>query len=111
MNTYENEELTYSTEQFGDQILSAWRVAPRIYWVQSRLPAFTRKLQSRLNAKLVVNGVSGGYLRTYEITISRNAVQKLLTRWLNSIANVRPAALLTRKPPIITAPETKNVSP
>jgi hypothetical protein len=94
MTQYEQDDLSYSTEVFGNQTLSAWRVAPRIYWIQSRLPAFTRKLQSRDHSKLVMSGVSGGYLRTYEVPISRCAVQKLVTRWLNSISNVRPEGLL-----------------
>ena len=51
----------------GGPELSAWSVAPGVVWVQSRRPEFTDVLRKRRDARLVVRGVLGGYLRTFEV--------------------------------------------
>jgi hypothetical protein len=54
------------TEVVGDRWLSAWRVARRVIWVQTRDPKHARRFEDRKDCHLVARGVAGGYLRTYE---------------------------------------------
>ena len=50
----------------GDRELCGWQVAEQVCWVQTRLPAHARKLSQRQDSRLVMRGVHGGYLRTFE---------------------------------------------
>jgi hypothetical protein len=50
----------------GISEISAWQPSRGTIWIQTRLPQFARKLSQRRDCRLVVRGVSGGYLRTYE---------------------------------------------
>jgi hypothetical protein len=52
----------------GNDVLSAWRVANGVIWVQTRTPKHAGRLAKRSDSKLVVRGVAGGYLRTFEFT-------------------------------------------
>jgi hypothetical protein len=52
----------------GDSDLCAWRVADSVIWVQTRLPKQAARLAQRADSRLVVRGVAGGYLRTFEFT-------------------------------------------
>jgi len=50
----------------GSPELYAWQPAPGVTWVQTRSPQFARKLSQRGDSRLIVRGVAGGYLRTFE---------------------------------------------
>lgn len=50
----------------GDQELSAWQPVRGVAWVQTRNPSHARRMAKRSDARLVVRGVAGGYLKTFE---------------------------------------------
>lgn len=70
-----------NTETIGTRELAAWQVAPRLTWVQTRSPQFARKLSQRQDSRLVMRGVAGGYLRTFEFRRSLAWAQRLLARY------------------------------
>jgi hypothetical protein len=65
----------------GDRDLSAWQIETGVTWVQSRSPIFARKLSQRTDARLVMRGVAGGFLRTFEFRHSLAWAQELITRY------------------------------
>jgi len=58
--------LTLSYQAFGTSQLCVWREAPGVCRLQTRNPAFARKLSQRSKACLVAYSVSGGYLRVFQ---------------------------------------------
>ena len=50
----------------GDRDLCAWQPVLGVVWIQTRNPAFARRLERRGDGRLVAYGVAGGFLRTYE---------------------------------------------
>jgi hypothetical protein len=50
----------------GDRNLCAWQPVTGVCWVQTRVASIAEKLRRRSDSRLVVTGVSGGYLRTFE---------------------------------------------
>ena len=54
-------------DTLGNPVISAWQVAPGICWIQTSSPYFALRLKKRSDSRLVATGVSGGYLRTYEV--------------------------------------------
>jgi len=69
----------------GDAALSAWRVAPGVVWVQTRLPKHAQRLSKRSDSRLVVTGVAGGYLRTFEFRDKTLGwAQRLIERYTKS---------------------------
>jgi hypothetical protein len=69
------------TETIGDRWLSAWQVASGMVWVQTRSPQFARKLSQRSDSRLVVRGVAGGYLRTFEFQRGLAWARRLVARY------------------------------
>jgi len=65
----------------GTDKLSAWQPVPRITWVQTRAPKFARKLSQRQDGHLVLCGVAGGYLRTFEFPHSLAWARRLVARY------------------------------
>ncbi len=65
----------------GDRILSAWQPVSGVTWVQTRSPEHARRLSKRRDARPVVVGVAGGYLRTFEFRHSLAWARKLITRY------------------------------
>ena len=65
----------------GTHELSAWQPVPGICWVQTRSPDFARKLARRRDSRLVVRGVAGGYLRTFEIPRNLSWARRLIARY------------------------------
>ena len=65
----------------GNPELSAWQVAPGIVWTQTRSPRFARKLSQRSDSRLVVRGVAGGYLRTFEFQHGLAWARRLIARY------------------------------
>jgi hypothetical protein len=68
-------------DTIGDYWLSAWRVSPNVSWVQTRSPQFARKLTQRSDSRLVMRGVAGGYLRTFEFRHGLAWARRLITRY------------------------------
>ena len=66
----------------GTNDLSAWRVAPGVVWVQTRVPGMAKKLQKRSDSRLVARGVAGGYLRTFEFNHTIGWAERLIRRYL-----------------------------
>jgi len=61
--------------------LSEWPVAPGVSWIQIREPRLARKLNRRTDTRLVAAGVSGGFLRVFEIRRPPSFVQRLIARY------------------------------
>ena len=78
----------------GNRELSAWQVAPGTTWVQTRSPKFARKLSQRSDSRLVVRGVAGGYLRTFEFKHGLSWAQRLIARYTKNgtATNARKSA-------------------
>lgn len=68
----------------GDRALCAWQPVPGITWVQTRSPEYARRLVKRRDARRVVVGVAGGYLRTFEFRHSLAWARKLIERYVIS---------------------------
>jgi hypothetical protein len=68
-------------ETIGCHELSAWQVASGIVWVQTRSPQFARKLSQRSDSRLIVRGVAGGYLRTFEFQHGLAWARRLIARY------------------------------
>lgn len=75
----------------GCRELSAWQVAPGVTWVQARLPEHANRLAKRSDGRLVVRGMAGGYLKTFEFRHSLAWAQRLIRRYTrqNHAANAR----------------------
>jgi len=79
---HQNQTLKEPGETFGDRMLSAWRVAYGVIWVQARDPKHAARLARRSDCRLVVRGVAGGYLRTYEFEGKTETwAQRLIARY------------------------------
>ncbi|MBM3840911.1 MAG: hypothetical protein FJ398_23745 [Verrucomicrobia bacterium] len=52
----------------GDSDLCAWRPVSGVVWVQTRNPKHAVRLAQRRDSHLVVRGMGGGYLKTFEFT-------------------------------------------
>jgi hypothetical protein len=61
--------------------LSEWPVESGVGWIQTREPRLARKLSRRSDTRLVAAGVSGGFLRVFEIRRSPSFVRRLITRY------------------------------
>ena len=68
-------------ETIGNRELAAWQVASGETWVQTRSPQFARKLSQRSDSRLVVRGVQGGYLRTFEFQHGLAWARRLIARY------------------------------
>ena len=75
----------------GCRALSAWQVAPGVTWVQARLPEHTNRLAKRSDGRLVVRGMAGGYLKTFEFRHSLAWAERLIRRYIrpNHTSNAR----------------------
>ena len=80
-----------NTGTIGNRDLAAWQVAPGVTWVQARLPEHANRLAKRNDGRLVVRGMAGGYLKTYEFRHSLSWAEKLIRRYTrqNHTANAR----------------------
>lgn len=68
----------------GDDALCAWQPVPGVVWVQTRSPHHARRLAKRADGGLVMTGVAGGYLRTYEFRHSLAWAVRLIRRYLSA---------------------------
>ena len=62
--------------------MCAWQPVRGVVWVQTRNPKHARRMAQRKNGRLVVRGVAGGYLRTFEFRGSLAWAARLMKRYL-----------------------------
>jgi hypothetical protein len=67
--------------------ISEWPVAPGVWWIQVREPRMARKLDRRTDSRLVAIGVSGGYLRIFELRRPASFIRRLIRRY--EVTNAR----------------------
>lgn len=65
----------------GGRELCAWQPVGGITWVQTRNPEQARRLARRCDGRLVVRGVAGGFLRTFEFKRPLSWAIRLTTRY------------------------------
>ena len=65
----------------GTHEISAWQPVPGVTWVQCRTPEHANRLAKRSDARLVVRGMSGGYLKTFEFRHSLAWAGRLIRRY------------------------------
>src|SRR5437867_192823 len=70
-----------NTETIGTHELCAWQPFASMTWVQTPEPKFARKLSQRSDSRLVVRGVAGGYLRTFEFHHTLSWARRLIDRY------------------------------
>jgi hypothetical protein len=68
----------------GDRDLCAWQPVSGVTWVQTRDPERARGLTRRRDGRLVVRGVAGGFLRTFEFKQPLSWAIKLMARYTAS---------------------------
>jgi hypothetical protein len=73
--------MTELNTVIGDRLLCAWQPVPSVCWVQTRSPQFARKLSQRSDSRLVMRGVAGGYLRTFEFPHGLAWAGRLIARY------------------------------
>lgn len=73
-----------NTKTIGNRNLSAWQVAPGVTWVQTRIPSIAEKLRRRQDSRLVVRGIHGGYLRTFEFIHPLTWAERLFGRYMKN---------------------------
>jgi hypothetical protein len=66
----------------GDQELCAWQPAKGTVWVQTRDPRHARRMAKRADARLVVRGVAGGFLKTFEFRQPMTWARRLINRYM-----------------------------
>ncbi len=68
----------------GTNDLCAWQPVRGVVWVQTRNPDHARRLAKRSDSRLVVTGVSGGYLRTFEFRKGMAWAVRLIKRYMGN---------------------------
>ena len=66
----------------GGHELCAWQPVRGVVWVQTRNPEHARRMAKRADGRLVVRGVAGGYLKTFEFRRSLTWAGRLMKRYL-----------------------------
>ena len=66
----------------GGHELCAWQPVRGVVWVQTRNPKHARRMGQRQDGRLVVRGVAGGYLKTFEFRRSLAWAPRLMKRYL-----------------------------
>jgi len=69
-------------EAVGGHELCAWQPARGVVWVQTRDLRHGRRLAKRGDGRLVVRGVAGGYLKTFEFRGSLTWAARLMKRYM-----------------------------
>jgi hypothetical protein len=94
----------------GTDMLCAWQPAPGITWVQTRSPQFARKLSQRNDARLVVRGVAGGYLRTFEFAHPLAWAQRLIARYTRNEKTTNARGSVPVSPACVSENEGRAVA-
>lgn len=81
----------------GTNTLSAWQPVAGITWVQCRTAEHANRLAKRSDSRLVMRGMAGGYLKTYEFRHSLSWAERLIRRYTrqNHAANARLSTAAT----------------
>ncbi|MGO8699057.1 MAG: hypothetical protein ACLQVY_15180 [Limisphaerales bacterium] len=89
----------------GTDEISAWQPVPGITWVQCRAAEHANRLAKRSDSRLVVRGMAGGYLKTYEFRHSLAWAERLIRRYTgqNHAANERLSTPATPRDAIYSA--------
>jgi hypothetical protein len=66
----------------GDRALCAWQPVSGLTWVQTRNPSHARRMAKRRDGRLVVRGMAGGYLKTFEFWRSLTWALRLMRRYV-----------------------------
>jgi hypothetical protein len=82
----------------GDHVVSAWQVVRGIVWVQTREPKHARRMAQRKDGRLVVRGVAGGYLMTYEFRERLTWAVRLINRYTTAETPTNDASGRARCP-------------
>ena len=83
----------------GDRDLCAWQPVRGVTWVQTRNPDHARRMAKRRDGRLVVRGVAGGYLKTFEFSRSLAWAVRLMKRYLASETTANAASNRAICPP------------
>jgi hypothetical protein len=65
----------------GTRELEAWQPTPGVTWVQTRLPEHANRLAKRSDARLVVRGMAGEFLKTFEFRHPLSWAEQLIRRY------------------------------
>jgi hypothetical protein len=68
----------------GGRDLCAWQVVRGLTWVQTRNPKHARRLAKRRDGRLVVRGMAGAYLKTFEFERPLSWAARLMKRYLSA---------------------------
>jgi hypothetical protein len=69
---------------YGPPELCAWRVLPGVFWVQTTVPQFSRKLDKRQDTRRVeITGISH-YRRTFGLRGTWRKIRRIIDRYLVS---------------------------
>jgi len=74
--------MTGLNEAIGGHELCAWQPVRGVVWVQTRNPKHARRMAQRGDSRLVVRGVAGGYLKTFEFRGALAWAARLMKRYL-----------------------------
>ena len=77
---------------------SAWSVESGVWWFQTREPRLARKLSRRTDTRLVAAGVSGGFLRIFEIRRSPSFVRRLTAPYMAANERFRDSGARDKAP-------------
>ena len=82
--TAENVSRLPLNTPIGNHLLSAWQPVEGTTWVQSRSPEYAQKLSRRSDGRLVLRGVAGGYMRTFEFPHTLAWALRLIRRYTSN---------------------------
>jgi hypothetical protein len=68
---------------YGPRELSAWQVAPGLFWIQTRDKDYARKLDRRKDTRKVEICGYNCFLRTYEMAGTWRKVKRLISRYIS----------------------------
>ena len=68
----------------GDRDLCAWQPVQGVVWVQTRDPQHAKRLKKRSDGRVVVVGVAGGFMRTFEFARPLSWAVRLIERYTSN---------------------------
>ena len=90
----------------GDREFCAWQLVRGIVWVQTRDPKHAKRMAERQDSRLVVVGVAGGYLKTFEFRHSLAWAGRLVNRYTAAETATNGALERARRPRTNRNPES-----
>jgi hypothetical protein len=90
---------------YGPPELCAWRVLPGVFWVQTTVPQFSRKLEKRQDTRRVgITGVNH-YRRTFGLRGTWRKIRRTIDRYLVSAGDQ-----FSREYRSLTAPKRRRTN-